>query len=50
MPELKDKLEGKTKKVVGRVTGDKSLERKGVVQETKGKIEGVVKDAKRALR
>ena len=50
MGELIDKVKGKIKKAVGKGTGDKKLERKGQVDEAKGKVKGVVEEAKQAVK
>ena len=39
MASTADEMSGKAKKVVGKATGNKSLETKGKVQETAGKAE-----------
>jgi uncharacterized protein YjbJ (UPF0337 family) len=50
MGELIDKAKGKTKRVIGAATGDKSLEAEGHKDETKGKVKGVVEDVKHAVK
>jgi uncharacterized protein YjbJ (UPF0337 family) len=50
MGELIDKLKGKFKQGVGRVSGDRSLEAEGHVDESKGKVKGGFEDAKRAIK
>ncbi|HEX7600660.1 MAG TPA: CsbD family protein [Polyangiaceae bacterium] len=50
MGELIDKVKGKIKKAVGKVTGDKKLEREGKVDETKGKVKGAVEEVKQAAK
>lgn len=46
MSELQDKLEGKTKEVKGKVTGNRSEELKGKTQEVWGAIQGKMDDLK----
>lgn len=50
MPQYTDKAQGRAKRVVGRATGDRDMERRGTVQETKGRVTGVVDKAKREVR
>jgi uncharacterized protein YjbJ (UPF0337 family) len=50
MGELIDKVKGKIKKAVGKATGDKKLERQGKVDEAKGKVKGVVEEAKQVVK
>lgn len=46
MGEHMDKTKGKIKQAAGDLTGNEKLKREGRRDETKGKVEGVVKDAK----
>jgi uncharacterized protein YjbJ (UPF0337 family) len=50
MGEIIDKVKGKIKHVAGALAGDKKLERKGKVDETKGKVKGAVEDVKHAIK
>lgn len=43
MSSTSDKISGKTKQVVGKVTNDKKLEAKGRVEETKGNVKSKIK-------
>ena len=45
MSSTSDKISGKSKQVVGKVTDNKELQAKGKVQEAAGKAEGAVKKA-----
>lgn len=49
MGEFANKAVGKTKKAVGRVTGDRDLEAEGRIQEGAGKVQGGVKGAGRTV-
>jgi len=53
MSEKTDKISGRTKQVVGAVTGDEETKREGERQEDKGKLKGkldsVVSKAEHAL-
>jgi uncharacterized protein YjbJ (UPF0337 family) len=49
MASATDEMSGKAKKVAGKVTGNKSLEMKGKVQETAGKAEAGVERAGDAM-
>ena len=49
MGEYVNKAIGKTKKAVGRATGDRDLEAKGRMQEGAGKVQGGVKTAGRKV-
>ena len=46
MSATSDKFTGKAKQTAGSVTGDRSLEREGRTQRTKGKAEGLIDDVK----
>ena len=50
MGEIIDKVKGKIKQVEGDLTGDKQLHAEGVLDETKGKLEGAVKAVKHAVK
>ncbi len=54
MGELIDKAKGKAKEFQGKVTGDRSRQAEGVVDQVKGKAKGAFEDAKadvkRAIR
>lgn len=50
MGEFIDKTLGKTKKTVGRITRNRSLQAKGALQEGKGKLEGAGRKVGRTLR
>ena len=50
MGEIIDKTKGKIKKAAGALTGDKKLEREGMVDEAKGKAKGALEDVKHALK
>lgn len=50
MGEFIDKAKGKVKQAIGDLTGNKELEREGERDETKGKVEGAVKDVKGAAK
>ncbi|MEA3190462.1 MAG: CsbD-like [Thermoplasmata archaeon] len=49
MGEYLNKAVGKAKRSIGRATGDRSLERKGTIQQGKGRLQGGVRHAKNAL-
>jgi uncharacterized protein YjbJ (UPF0337 family) len=50
MGEIVDKTKGKIKQAVGDLTGNKELKREGMRDETKGKVEGALADAKNAVK
>jgi uncharacterized protein YjbJ (UPF0337 family) len=50
MGELWDKLKGRVKQGAGRVSGNRSLEAEGNVDEGKGRMKGAFEDAKRAVK
>jgi uncharacterized protein YjbJ (UPF0337 family) len=50
MGELVDKTKGKLKQAVGDLTGNKKLRREGKADELKGKVEGMIDDAKDAVK
>jgi len=45
-----NKTMGKTKKTIGRITGDRKLEAKGALQSGKGKVQSAGRKVKRTLR
>ncbi len=50
MGEHADKAKGHVKQAVGAVTGNDKLKREGQRDEAKGKIKGVINDAKDAVK
>jgi uncharacterized protein YjbJ (UPF0337 family) len=46
MGELMDKVKGKAKQAEGRITGNKTREAEGVLDELKGKAKGAFEEAK----
>jgi uncharacterized protein YjbJ (UPF0337 family) len=50
MGEIIDKAKGKIKRVAGALTGNKKLERKGTVDEVKGKVKGAAENVKQAIK
>jgi uncharacterized protein YjbJ (UPF0337 family) len=50
MGEIIDRAKGKVKQAAGNLSGDKKLEREGRVDEAKGKLKGVVENAKHAVK
>jgi uncharacterized protein YjbJ (UPF0337 family) len=50
MGEFIDKTKGRIKQAVGDLADDKKLKREGKIDEIKGKVEGVIKDAKHAIK
>lgn len=50
MGEIINKTKGKLKQAVGALTGDRKLKREGQRDELRGKVEGVVKKVKAALK
>jgi uncharacterized protein YjbJ (UPF0337 family) len=50
MGEIIDKVKGKIKQTAGALVGDKKLERAGKMDRAKGKVKGVVEDAKHAMK
>ena len=50
MGEFIDKTKGRIKQAVGDLADDKKLKREGKSDEMKGKVEGVIKDAKHAIK
>lgn len=50
MGEYANKAMGKTKKTVGKYTGNRSLQAKGAVQEFAGKAQGAAKEVGRSVR
>lgn len=45
-----EEVKGKVKEVAGNIVGNKSLEAKGTVQKTAGKIQAGLGDAKSAVK
>jgi uncharacterized protein YjbJ (UPF0337 family) len=50
MGEWIDKLKGRVKQGIGKVSGDRSLQAEGEVDEGKGKVKGVAEDVKRGIK
>ena len=50
MGELIDKAKGKAKQAEGSITGDRSRQAEGLVDEIKGKVKGAFDDAKTDLK
>jgi uncharacterized protein YjbJ (UPF0337 family) len=50
MGELIDKVKGKAKQMEGRVTGNKTREAEGVIDEMKGKAKGAFEDVKADIK
>jgi uncharacterized protein YjbJ (UPF0337 family) len=50
MGQLLDKLKGKAKQMVGAITGDRSRQVEGAVDEEKGKLKEKYEDVKRDIR
>jgi uncharacterized protein YjbJ (UPF0337 family) len=50
MGELIDKVKGKVKQAEGRITGNKTTEAEGVVDELKGKAKGAFEDVKADIK
>ncbi len=50
MGELKDKIKGKVKQVEGSITGDRSKQIEGAVEEEKGKMKERFEDLKHDIR
>jgi uncharacterized protein YjbJ (UPF0337 family) len=50
MSKLIDVAKGKIKQVAGKLTGNKSLERRGKVDEVKGKVKGAMRNAKKSVK
>ena len=50
MGEMIDKTKGRIKQAVGSLTGDKKLTAEGKNDERVGKVEGVIKDVKKAVK
>ncbi len=50
MGEIINKTKGKVKQAVGALTGNKKLKQEGERDELKGKVEGVVKKVKAAVK
>lgn len=50
MGEFSDKIKGRWKSVIGKATGDRSLEAEGELDETKGKAKGAFEDVKHGIK
>ena len=50
MGEIVDKTKGRIKQAVGALTNDKALTREGKNDERVGKVEGAIKDVKKAVK
>ena len=50
MAEFKNKALGKPKRVIGKYTGNRSLQAKGAVQEFAGRAEGAARNIGRDVR
>jgi uncharacterized protein YjbJ (UPF0337 family) len=50
MGEFANKAIGRTKRVVGKVTRNRSLQAKGAVQETAGRVQGAGRRVRKAVR
>lgn len=50
MAEFKNKALGKTKRVIGKYTGNRSLQAKGAVQEFAGRAEGAARNIGRDVK
>lgn len=50
MGAIISKVKGKIKQAAGKITGNKRLERRGKVDEVRGKVKGVAEDVKRAVK
>lgn len=50
MGEIIDKMKGKAKQVQGSITGDRSKQAEGFIEEKKGDVKGLVEEAKNAVR
>lgn len=50
MGEIIDKVKGKAKQVEGVITGDKSRQHEGELDEAKGNLKGVVNKIENAVR
>ena len=50
MGEFINKSKGRIKQAVGDLADDKKLKSEGQSDENKGKVQGVIKDAKHAIR
>jgi uncharacterized protein YjbJ (UPF0337 family) len=50
MGEIIDKVKGKTKQVVGTITGNDKLKAEGEIDELKGKAKGAVENVKQAVK
>jgi uncharacterized protein YjbJ (UPF0337 family) len=48
--EIIDKGKGKIKQAVGDLTGNEKLKKEGEKDELKGRVEGMVKDVKHAVK
>lgn len=50
MGEIKNKTKGRVKQAVGALTGNKKLQREGESDELKGKVQGVIRKVKEAVK
>jgi uncharacterized protein YjbJ (UPF0337 family) len=50
MGELIDKVKGKIKQAAGSVSGDKTLEAQGKMDEAKGKMKGAAEEIKHSVK
>ena len=50
MGELKDKIKGRFKSAIGKISGDRSLEAEGEVDEAKGKVKGGFEEVKQGVK
>ncbi|HEX9101363.1 MAG TPA: CsbD family protein [Polyangia bacterium] len=50
MGELMDKLKGKIKQVEGAITGDRSRQTEGVIDEKKGDLKEKFEEAKQSIK
>lgn len=50
MGELIDKAKGKAKEVGGKITGDRSLETEGELDQAKGKVKGGFEEIKKDIK
>ena len=48
--EAKNRIAGKTRRVVGRITKNRSMELKGAAQETVGKAQGATRRGRQRVR
>ncbi|MHB8874121.1 MAG: CsbD family protein [Myxococcaceae bacterium] len=50
MGEFIDKLKGRVKKIVGKASGDRSMQAEGHVDEAKGRAKGAFEEAKQGVK